>query len=66
MSKLISITDYRQQRFIDGSAPDIRTIKKLIDLGELLGKQIGKKYYVLVDKDLNEFDPIEWRLMNHG
>ncbi len=66
VAKLISITDYRTLRFVDGSAPDIRTLKKLIDDGKLSGKKLGKKYYVLVDDYLNEFNPLEMELMNHG
>lgn len=66
MGKLISITDYREQRFFNGSAPDLRTLKRLIDEGELSGKRIGKKYFVLVDEQLNEFNPLEMELMYHG
>lgn len=66
MTNLMKITDYREQRFALGSAPDLRTLKRLIDDGELAGKRLGKIYYVEVDKQLNEFSPIERRLMSHG
>jgi hypothetical protein len=66
MMNLMKITDYRSKRFAQGSAPDLRTLKRLIDEGELSGKRLGKIYYVEVDAQLNEFNPIEKELMTHG
>ncbi len=66
MTILMKITDYRERRFAEGSAPDLRTLKRLIDEAELAGKRIGKNYYVLVDEHLNEFSPLEKKLMHHG
>jgi predicted dehydrogenase len=66
MTNLMKINDYREQRFAFGSAPDLRTLKRLIDDGELAGKRIGKIYYIEVDKHLNEFSVFEKEVMNHG
>jgi predicted dehydrogenase len=66
MTNLMKVTEYRMNRFITGSAPDLRTIKKLIDDGELVGKKIGKIYYIEVDEKLKEYSPIELELMQHG
>jgi hypothetical protein len=66
MTILMKITDYRERRFAEGSAPDLRTLKRLIDEAELAGKRIGRNYYVLVDEHLNEFNPLEMELMYHG
>jgi hypothetical protein len=66
MTNLMKITDYRDLRFAAGSAPDLRTLKRLIDDGELAGKRLGKLYYVEVDKQLNEFSPLEKGVMHHG
>jgi predicted dehydrogenase len=65
MTNLMKITDYREQRFARSSAPDLRTLKRLIDNGELAGKRLGKIYYIEVDKHLNEFSVFEKEVMNH-
>jgi hypothetical protein len=62
----MKINEYRKQRFALGSAPDLRTLKRLVDEGELAGKRLGKTYYVEVDKHLNEFSVFEKEVMNHG
>ena len=66
MTNLMKITDYRELRFTQGSAPDLRTLKRLINEGELCGKRIGKTYYIEVDEHLNEYTPLQKALMNHG
>ena len=66
MTSLMKITEYREQRFTKGSAPDLRTLKRLIDEGELAGKRLGKIYYIEVDSNLNEFSLMEKGLMCHG
>jgi hypothetical protein len=66
MTSLMKITEYRQHRFLKGSEPDLRTLKRLIDDGELAGKRLGKIYYIEIDQQLNEFTPLEKELMNHG
>lgn len=66
MTKLVNINLYRNKRFAKGSEPDLRTLKKLIDDCELMGKKIGKKYYIEVDEQFKEFSPLESELMDHG
>jgi hypothetical protein len=65
MRKLVSIVEYREKRFMTGSAPDLRTIKRLIDESELVGRKIGKKYFVEVDSFYREVSPIEHELLHH-
>ena len=55
---LISITDYLKTRFVAGSAPDKRTIKKMIEDGTLSGKKIGYRYYVELFDDMSEVNGI--------
>jgi len=55
---LISITDYLNTRFANGSAPDRRTIKKMIEDGSLSGKKIGYRYYVELFEDMSEVSGI--------
>jgi len=50
---------------MSGSAPDLRTIKRLIDECEIVGSKIGKKYYVEVDDYYRECSPIEHELLHH-
>ena len=65
-AKLISLAQYRKKRFVSGSAPDVRTLKKMINEGELAGKQVGKIYYVEVDENNIEYDGEIARLLRHG
>jgi hypothetical protein len=65
MRQLVSIVEYREKRFMSGSAPDLRTIKRLIDECEIVGSKIGKKYYVEVDDYYRECSPIEHELLHH-
>lgn len=45
---LMSLAQYREMAFEEGSRPDIRTLRRWLELGKLpiYGKRIGKKYYV--------------------
>lgn len=65
MSQLITLTDYREKRFVKGSKPDLRTLKRLIDEGEIDGKKLGRKYYVEVDDGGVEMSPLERGLFTH-
>lgn len=62
----MKLTDYMKQRFASGSAPDLRTLQRVIDDGEICGKRIGKKYFIEVDAQCNELTPLEKELMTHG
>lgn len=48
--KLMKIRQFREEFFTEGSAPDIKTIKKAIEDGDLAGKKIGAAYFIDVDK----------------
>ena len=48
--KLMKATQFRQRYFEKGSEPDMKTLKKCIDEGELPGKRIGTIYYVDLDR----------------
>lgn len=65
-TQLMSIKDYVKNRFVQGSAPDPRTLQKLIDCQELAGKKLGKQYYIEVDSTGAEIDPRLKELMIHG
>lgn len=48
--KLMKVSEFRRTYFTEGSIPDVKTIKKAIDNGELVGQTIGNMYYVDVDR----------------
>jgi len=66
MSRLITLTEYRLKRFVEGSRPDLRTLKNLIDTGEIDGKKLGRKYFVEVDENFAETSQLERELFSHG
>ena len=47
--KLVSIREWMGATFEKGSAPDPRTIRRMIKDGELPGCVIGKTYYIDVE-----------------
>lgn len=49
--KLMTIDEYRDQRYTKASQPCKRTLIRLINEGELPGKKIGKFYYIDVDAE---------------
>lgn len=57
VKKLYTINEYRKIRFVS-KAPDPRTIRKMIDEGEIAGKRMGRIYYVELMADLSEIDGI--------
>lgn len=65
-TKLIGLDEYRSTRFTPDSRPQRRTVQRWIDQEEILGKRIGKKYYIEVDATTGaELDPLEVQLMTH-
>ncbi len=48
--KLMKATQFRTRYFEKGSEPDMKTLKKLIDEGELPGQQFGTIYYIDLDR----------------
>ncbi|SIO94689.1 hypothetical protein VSP9026_02418 [Vibrio spartinae] len=48
---LIKLSKWRETRFSEGQAPDVRTCRREIDLGTLPGKRIGRTYYVDVERE---------------
>lgn len=48
--KLIKATQFRTRYFEKGSEPDMKTVKRLIDDGELPGQRFGTIYYVDLDR----------------
>lgn len=57
-TRLIKIGCYAKTRFVQGSAPDKRTIISLIDRGQLAGKKIGNTYFVEVDSSNKEINDL--------
>lgn len=51
MGHLVKLSTFRKVEFQEGEAPTLKTLRKLIDEGELAGKRIGAQYYV----DLKQF-----------
>tara|TARA_R110000787_G_scaffold194120_1_gene305671 strand:- start:4109 stop:4312 length:204 start_codon:yes stop_codon:yes gene_type:complete len=45
---LMKLKDYHEQHFVEGSRPDIRTLRRLIINGEIDGERVGSVYYVRV------------------
>ena len=43
---LATIETFRKTRFAPGSAPDPRTLRKLLERGDLPGRRVGKVWYV--------------------
>lgn len=48
-SKLMKISQYREENFVKGSAPTLRSIRSWIDDGLLKGKILGKQYFVEIE-----------------
>ncbi|WP_292957361.1 MULTISPECIES: hypothetical protein [unclassified Neptuniibacter] len=55
--KLMKISQFRETFFAEGSAPTVKTIKKLILTGELTGKTLGSTQYVVIDEKVTTYDP---------
>ena len=53
---LMSITEYREKCFSEGSAPCKKTVLKWIRDGDIYAKKIGGKFYI--DPDKEEFVPV--------
>lgn len=66
MNKLVTLTEYREKRFMKGSRPVLRTLQKLINDNEIVGKKLGGRYYVEVDDNFAEISPLEQELFTHG
>lgn len=51
--RYVKLSAYRKRAFSEGGVPDPRTLRKMIDNGELAGKRMGAgkwaRYYVLID-----------------
>ncbi len=47
---LMKATKFRTEYFAKGSEPDMKTLKRCIDEGDLPGRRIGTIYYVDLDK----------------
>jgi len=48
--KLMKATQFRIRYFEKGSEPDMKTLKKLIEEGDLPGQKMGTIYYVDLDR----------------
>jgi hypothetical protein len=48
--RLIKATKFRTEYFHPGSEPDMKTLKRFIDDGELPGRKIGTIYYIDLDR----------------
>jgi len=61
--KLIKASQFRARYFEKGSEPDIKTLKKWIDDGEIPGKVMGSIYYVDLDKMNKSDNPLVNRIL---
>lgn len=61
---LIKAETYRKEYFLPGEAPDIRTIRRAIDTGELPGKFLFGKYWVSVANPEDVISPLAKRICN--
>jgi len=52
MAQYVKLSVFMKTEFADGHAPSRKTLKSLIQKDELAGKQIGRDYYV----DLQKFN----------
>ena len=64
MIHFVPLSKYREHAYPPGARPDVRTLRRRIDNGELPGKLEGKRYYVRVDasglevRDLSTIRPV--------
>lgn len=56
--KLMKATQFRTKYFEKGSEPDMKTIKRCIEDGELPGQRIGTIYYVDLDRLKQSNNPL--------
>ena len=65
MDKLMSIAEYRKTRFTPASMPTRQTIAKWCNDGDIPAKQIGSKWFILIQKEQQETgDPLVDRILN--
>jgi hypothetical protein len=64
--KLVTLQNYLDNRFASDSRPHPRTIKSLIDDGQIIGKRLGRNYFVEVDNNGREIDMHLKGLYFHG
>lgn len=50
MAKLVKLSVFLNNEFLEGHAPSKKTIRRLIDIQEIPGKRIGRDYYVDMQK----------------
>jgi hypothetical protein len=60
---LIKATKFRKEYFKPGSEPDMKTLKKLIDEGDLPGQKWGSIYYIDLDKIKVSKSPLVNRIL---
>lgn len=61
--KLMKATQFRTRYFEKGSEPDIKTLKKWIDDGDIPGKVMGSIYYVDLDRMSKSDNPLVNRVL---
>lgn len=61
--KLIKATQFRTRYFEKGSEPDMKTLKRLIDEGELPGQKFGTIYYIDLDRIKVSKNPLVNRVL---
>ena len=54
---LVKASNWIVETFAEGSRPDIKTVKRWINSGEIEGKHIGKQLYIVVEKNEGINDP---------
>lgn len=65
--RLITVEEFRKRYFVSGSEPDTRTIRAWIDKGELIGRVVGKLYYVDLDRwETNTGNPLVDKVLRNG
>ena len=60
---LIKATQFRVRCFEKGSEPNIKTLKRWIDDGEIPGRVMGSTYYVDLDKWKKSDNPLVNRVL---
>lgn len=53
--RLVNLKQWRDQTFEKGSAPDIRTLKRMVRDKEIPGILIGKTYYVDLESFIDNY-----------
>ena len=62
-TKLMRVDDFRREFFVEQSRPDARTVRHWLETDVLVGRRIGKTWYVDIGPTEKPVSPLVQRIM---